>query len=172
MLSNLNQKLRRHYVSEQEEYLIALGKFILNPSEYFVGIHHSQIRKFPIFEGSLKDKFQISDIYISIDSFRFGWIQNIEIYKSDNLAKVGHFALEKELAGLGIGKHLAKSFAQYLNTEYGVTKIHFIERSVQPVYKTFFENTLKAQYKEYMGNEAWLWEFGNSSLRRKSSEQP
>lgn len=159
MISNIKRKLRSWCVNEHEEYLIAFGKFILEPSKYFVGFKRSKIGKFAISEGPFENEFGIDDIYISIDQFEFGWIQNIEIHKRDNVAKIGHFALHPNI---GLGKRLAKSFATYLRAEFGVTKIHFIESSRKAVYKTFFEQKLGALPKDNMVKEGWLWEFGDS----------
>ena len=102
----------------------------------------------------------IDNLFWGQGRLRLGWIQNISVDAQNKLLKVGHFAVEKDYVGMGLGARLARSFGREVKSSLGVTHICFDESSQDPAYPHFFSVGLGAtQQSSPAGHgKSWLWQ--------------
>lgn len=149
--------IRSHVISKEEEFFIAFGKVYFHTNECFNGFQGSLITETPIFGFDKNECFCLSDIYVDVDGYSFGYIQRIEIHLEDRVAKIGHIATGSNFTRMGLGKKLIYSFSKRVKIDYGVEEIHFCESSQLDVYPYFFKEKLGATHVLDNGCDKWIW---------------
>ena len=100
------------------------------------------------------------NLYVRINGrLPIAYIHEWGLDLSSRTAIVGHFAVETDLVGKGLGEALARGFAKALCREFGVETIVFSERKYSKAYEQLFKR-LGAQpqeRREYPGCPDWVW---------------
>lgn len=89
---------------------------------------------------------------------RLGWIQGIS--RSGAALVINHFAIEKSLTGLGLGKRLAHGFGQAVKAHAGIDEIMFTEYAPSAAHHPFFTKQLGAVRQPYIAHhdrDKWVW---------------
>ncbi|MAD53156.1 MULTISPECIES: hypothetical protein [unclassified Idiomarina] len=157
---DIRTTLRSLILSEKDRFAIVVNKLLLFPEDIIANHISSDMPRYPYIAHT--KKFSLEDITINLDGFDVAWIQSIVYDTVNNQLEIGHFALNRKLEGIGIGKRLAFALKNVVNEELFVTQILFKERSTNPRYPTFFENVLGATkvpaFPDGAGND-WHWNF-------------
>jgi hypothetical protein len=147
---NIKLNPRRWLLDSEEISVLDFGVSYLRPKDHFY-----------LYEGERWDSSatSYSDLYWGRGK-RIGWIQNISLDLANHLATIGHFAIEKELVGLGLGTRLAHAFGQEVKLRHGIKQICFDERKQDPSYQGFFTNGLGALQQPSPSGycQSWLWQ--------------
>lgn len=135
-LNNQNKKIP---IDETE----AMQMFKLEPWLYFNN-HSGMNNKYYNWPSISEKPIYLEAIYIRIEEYPIGYIENISIDILNKQVIVGHFAIEKCLASRnGLGRVLANTLRLKLISKYGTKKIIFREshsKFHQLAYSDFFKS--------------------------------
>ena len=157
MMDILRRKARALLVTPQEEYLIAVGRALVDPSASFLGEFREEIEVGPMLGYELTGLQSMSKLEWRAGDVVLGFVQEITLDARNKTARVGHFAVASEIAGMGLGKRMAQGLAALLKDRCGITTIIFTERSRKPEYDLFFGQTLKAKLVTTTPYKEWEW---------------
>ena len=150
--------LRNILLSESDRLAIAVSKLSVITEEVIANYIKADMPRYPYVAHTTK--FSLPDITINIDGFDVAWIESIVIVPKESQLEIGHFALDKKLVGLGIGKRLAFALQKVAREQLAITQILFKERSENSKYPPFFEKTLGAtKVPGFPTGDNWLWNF-------------
>lgn len=150
--------LRNMLLSESDRLAISVNKLSVLTEELIANYIEADMPMYQYMAHTTK--FSLPDITINIDGFDVAWIESIVIDPKESQLEIGHFALDKRLVGLGIGKRLAFALQKVAREQLEVTQILFKERSENSKYPPFFEKTLRAtKVPGFPTGDNWLWNF-------------
>lgn len=145
-------------LTNDEKYQLAFAKAYLLSDQYLSPQFGGDIQQVPVLGFDLDERYGLNrELVFRVGEFDFGWVQNILIEPNRDRAVVGHIAVKKNLAGLGLGKRLAKALGIFVKQQHHVNHILFMEQNSNATYDNFFQNTLHATPETYGANSGWLW---------------
>ncbi|SFI77226.1 hypothetical protein SAMN05444507_11129 [Pseudomonas syringae] len=157
MMDILRRKARGLLFSPQEEYLIAVGRALVDPGANFLGEFREEVKVDPMLGYELTGLQSMSKLEWLAGDVVLGFAQEITLDTRNETARVGHFAVASDIAGMGLGKRMAQGLAALIKDRCGITTIIFTERSRRPEYDLFFGQILKAKLVATTPYNEWEW---------------